>query len=1656
MNLSMNPEKPNSIVVVVAFCLLLMGFPSIAVAELKIESVYPTLGKLGQDLGAALTGSGFDENTRISMYLDTGDKKSILASVSTWTATEIATRGEELYLADYYGGFKIFDISESENPLLIGAVDTPGNASSMAIRNGMAYVTVGQNGLQVIDITDPEDPQTVGSADTPDNAKGIALEGDMAYVADFHGGLQVIDISVPEDPHIIGTASTAALACDIAIENGRAYVAQVELNDFKGLQVVDISNPQAPVIVGAVATPHNARGIAIADGKAYVANERNGLQVIDISDPTSPQIIGAVDTPDWAEDVFVSHERAYVADGNSGIQVIDIADPENPRTLGAVDTPGFAKAVAVAYGKIYAADDNQGFHVIDSADPIKPQLISVLDTPSYANDLAVLNEKAYVLDDAAGLIVVDIRDSQRPEIIGAVNWPDLGSPFTSRLEIFNGKAYVADVDLIIVDVSNPASPSLISIVDTPGSAKGIEVTDGYAFVAAWENGLQIVEINDPENPQIIGSVDTPNLAYDVAISGENAFVADGDSGLQVIDIGDPQNPWIISAVDTPRYASDVAVVDGKAYVADGHLGGLQVIDISDPSGPQIIGAVRTLGAALRIIIDGNIAYVADYDRGVQIIDISNPTAPTVIGVFDTPSHAMSVAFLNGTLYVTDRDTGFVIAPSPIEIIPIAINSRHNMSLVLRGPQMSGHYTLRAFDENESYELPGAVSFLEPEDWAVQNHKKAIIVAGGGPYSGNSLWDGTVLNANYAYRALQTQGYTRENIYYLNPEADMDADGDDAFNDVDAGTSKEELIYAVTDWAKDAIEVLLYMVDHGGNETFRLNQSAILSATELSKMLDTLQSSMPGKVILVYDACQSGSFLDAISPLTGREDDRVIVTSSAANERAWFINGGILSFSYQFWSHLRSNARLLSSYTVGELMMEGSQTAMIDANGNGMSGEAEDYAIASAVTICRGRVVTTSPPEIGQIAGEQILTGSPFADIWAKDIETVNGIDSIRAIINPPGYEDAPLDIPITDYPTVYLTDTDNDGIYSIEWDGFGRQGAYDITILATDTEGLFSLPKKTTVIQNSGDTAPLAMASPAGGLFNAAQSVRLIPSEQDATIYYAIDSVPTTESQIYHQPIEIAQDTTLNFLPVSSIGEEGQVYSESYEIDTDPPVAPYIDPDSNAATSVFNPYPTFIWSSNEDADHFVLQYADNYQFADAVEMSNLRKDSYTVKEAFPHYGLWHWRVASVDLAGNMSGWSTFQYDYQEDTKLHKAIIVAGSDSVIESPAWKATETIVKYAYDALVHQGYAKDTVHFLSAHADVDLDGNQEFDDVDTSTTNGDLQNAISTWTTDADDLLIFLVGRGTNTGYTLSATEELVPADLKSWSDELQSALPGKVYVILDFDYSGAFLAHLSVPPEGKERVVISSTKPDETALFMHDGILSFSYQFWSSIYYNSELYGSNIIGKKMVRGFQHPLLESNGNDRPNEKGDGRAIRDVLIGYGRKSASTPPEIGTTPDPVFLTDETTAEIMVGDVTGLNDITSVIAVVVPPSGSQAELPTIELAYSQADDCYSGTYDGFSEDGRYAVNVYAIDSLNLYSLPKATFVYRNVDMVKGDLNDDGAVDLTDAIIALKALVGLNVSESIRPDYAASGIDVDGNGMVGLAEMLYTMQVIVGLQ
>jgi subtilisin family serine protease len=102
---------------------------------------------------------------------------------------------------------------------------------------------------------------------------------------------------------------------------------------------------------------------------------------------------------------------------------------------------------------------------------------------------------------------------------------------------------------------------------------------------------------------------------------------------------------------------------------------------------------------------------------------------------------------------------------------------------------------------------------------------------------------------------------------------------------------------------------------------------------------------------------------------------------------------------------------------------------------------------------------------------------------------------------------------------------------------------------------------------------------------------------------------------------------------------------------------------------------------------------------------------------------------------------------------------------------------------------------------------------------------------------------------------------------------------------------------------------------------------------------------------------------------------------------------------------------------------------------------------------------YCQSGSYPVNFRAADGTQLEPYDEgygSAFITVTEAPPRGDLDASCAVELTDAVLALQLLAGFDLSASLRPGYAASGADVDGDATVGFAELLFIMQLLADLR
>jgi len=470
----------------------------------------------------------------------------------------------------------------------------------------------------------------------------VVAVGSYAYVAAEYE-LQILDISAPWNPELVGSVSLTWPANDLDVSGDYAFVAA---GSGGGLRVIDVSDPELPVSVASLQTPGSCYAVEVVGSVAYVADGYGGgLQIISVLDPLAPFVLGGVQTPGYCEALVVVGGYAYIADGSTGgLQIVDVSDPEVPEIVGSAQSPGAARDVDVAGTFAYLADGEVGgLQVFDVSDPTEPEIVGSVQTLQDALAVDVSGTHALIADYDAGLQVVDITNPASPTLAGGLHLPGICRGVASAA----GLAYVcSSFGLHVVDIDPIDSPPLIGELELPGYAADVAPFGSYALVIdGADDVFYVVDLADPSAPAISGSVALAGTPRALAADASHAYIAQSyPAELVVVDLASPETPSIAGTLTLVEDAEDIVAMGGHVYLPCGYQ--LLVVDVTDPSVPFIAQEVE-VDYAHGVALSGSFAYVASghFESGsgsLEIVDISVPETAHIIGSHVVSNYVESV------------------------------------------------------------------------------------------------------------------------------------------------------------------------------------------------------------------------------------------------------------------------------------------------------------------------------------------------------------------------------------------------------------------------------------------------------------------------------------------------------------------------------------------------------------------------------------------------------------------------------------------------------------------------------------------------------------------------------------------------------------------------------------------------------------------------------------------------------------------------------------------------------------------------------------------------------------------------------------------------------------------------------------------------------
>lgn len=211
-------------------------------------------------------------------------------------ATFLTVEHDRLYLSDRHS-LMIFDISAPQLPVFLGKLDTTFSTTGaqnefehMVVSNGVAYIAAYYSGLYIVDVSNPASPTRIASLDVAPALWAIEKNGNYLYAGGEGSGVLVFDVTDVSKPQLLTTLdlpnrevlnTTDQPPFHMSLKGDYLFVA----DGWNGVQVIDVSNPVSLAVANTVSVA-NAGGYTwdfVIDGYTLVmGNYLGGVQIVNL------------------------------------------------------------------------------------------------------------------------------------------------------------------------------------------------------------------------------------------------------------------------------------------------------------------------------------------------------------------------------------------------------------------------------------------------------------------------------------------------------------------------------------------------------------------------------------------------------------------------------------------------------------------------------------------------------------------------------------------------------------------------------------------------------------------------------------------------------------------------------------------------------------------------------------------------------------------------------------------------------------------------------------------------------------------------------------------------------------------------------------------------------------------------------------------------------------------------------------------------------------------------------------------------------------------------------------------------------------------------------------------------------------------------------
>ncbi|MEK7573952.1 MAG: hypothetical protein AAB514_00255, partial [Patescibacteria group bacterium] len=368
----------------------------------------------------------------------------------------------------------------------------------------------------------------------------------------------------------------------------RKITVATQANDVKNIKSLITWQTETP-------RPQKIELVAIVTNKqAAIENGGDGGGAPPTGNWQAPQTLGSIDlgAGNSATDLDVKNKIVYLTSEASAVAkpdffIVNATDGQNPFIISSLDIGAGLKSVDIAGGYAFVAskDDDKELIVIDISNSSAPVEVASLNLTGSANALTIFYRNSYVYIGRADgapqeFSIINVSNPLSPFLVSGLS--GVGDEIND-IYVLNNRAYLGTEDasrgMIIIDVANPASPSIMGSINVNDDVYGIYPLSEDKILAGEKTKFYIINASNASSMTISGSVLINDRTRDIVSVGSLAFLAteNPNAEFQIYDISNPASPFLWNSFNFPQTATGIDYENNIVYVSVKSNDGLRII-----------------------------------------------------------------------------------------------------------------------------------------------------------------------------------------------------------------------------------------------------------------------------------------------------------------------------------------------------------------------------------------------------------------------------------------------------------------------------------------------------------------------------------------------------------------------------------------------------------------------------------------------------------------------------------------------------------------------------------------------------------------------------------------------------------------------------------------------------------------------------------------------------------------------------------------------------------------------------------------------------------------------------------------------------------------------------------------------------------------------